>query len=448
MTDSKEVKKDTNASKTTAPSSSSSILAPNPELDLTNIITPFLDRHLVLPLLEFLEQKKMYPEKDLTFAKLQLSLRTKMADLAAEEYRKLHTDTPKEIQLLRASALSELKELRTALGPLLKLLDDKAQVEELQEKKLFTMDYLAKQGIKDSQLDTLYKFAKLMYDGGRYQDASYYLNIFRTLSKDEEKRYCALWGRISAEILMANWDVAFEELKLLRDTIDQRITTPSLVQLQERTWLIHWSLFIFFRIENGPDHLLDFFLQDRLLNAIQTTCPHILRYLTAAVIIHKRRKTSLRDIVKAISQEREVYSDPLTEFLRSLYSEFDFDTAHKRLKEAEQLCLQDYFLAEIKDLLMDQARQFVFETYARTHQCIDMSLLAKRLEIPEENAEQKIVELIRNVRVDVKIDSKKNQLLMDPRYPSIYQQVIDKTENLSSRTAQLAQQVEKRLADS
>ena len=40
----------------------------------------------------------------------------------------------------------------------------------------------------------------------------------------------------------------------------------------------------------------------RYLNAIQTMCPHILRYLTTAVITNKRRRTVLKDLVKVIQQ--------------------------------------------------------------------------------------------------------------------------------------------------
>ena len=40
----------------------------------------------------------------------------------------------------------------------------------------------------------------------------------------------------------------------------------------------------------------------RYLNAIQTMCPHILRYLTTAVITNKRRKAVLKDLVKVIQQ--------------------------------------------------------------------------------------------------------------------------------------------------
>ena len=41
----------------------------------------------------------------------------------------------------------------------------------------------------------------------------------------------------------------------------------------------------------------------RYLNAIETMCPHILRYLTTAVIINKQnRRTMLKDLVKVIQQ--------------------------------------------------------------------------------------------------------------------------------------------------
>lgn len=45
--------------------------------------------------------------------------------------------------------------------------------------------------------------------------------------------------------------------------------------------------------------------QSRYLNAIQTMCPHILRYLTTAVITNKdvrKRRQVLKDLVKVIQQ--------------------------------------------------------------------------------------------------------------------------------------------------
>ena len=85
----------------------------------------------------------------------------------------------------------------------------------------------------------------------------------------------------------------------------------------------------------------------RYLNAIQTMCPHILRYLTTAVITTKRRRVVLKDLVKVIEQESYTYKDPITEFLQCLYVDFDFDGAQKKLRECEAVsaeCFECIFI--------------------------------------------------------------------------------------------------------
>ena len=75
----------------------------------------------------------------------------------------------------------------------------------------------------------------------------------------------------------------------------------------------------------------------RYLNAIQTMCPHVLRYLTTAVITSENRRKLLKDLVKVIQQESYTYRDPITEFIECLYVNFDFDGAQKKLRECEQV---------------------------------------------------------------------------------------------------------------
>ena len=73
------------------------------------------------------------------------------------------------------------------------------------------------------------------------------------------------------------------------------------------------------------------------LNAVQTTCPHILRYITAAAIISKRRKNIMKDLVKIIQQEAYNYRDPITELVECLYVNFDFDGAQVKLRKCDQV---------------------------------------------------------------------------------------------------------------
>merc|ERR1712241_975336 len=98
-----------------------------------------------------------------------------------------------------------------------------------------------------------------------------------------------------------NWDGALDDVNRLKEMIDADHYSQPNQLLQQRTWLIHWSLFVFFNHVKGRDLLIDMFLyQPAYLNAIQTTCPHILRYLTTAVITNKRRKKILKDLVRVI----------------------------------------------------------------------------------------------------------------------------------------------------
>ena len=188
---------------------------------------------------------------------------------------------------------------------------------------------------------------------------------------------------------------------------------------------------------NNRNDIIDLFFSERYLQAIQTNCPHMLRYLASAVIT-KRRGNVLKDLVRVIQQEHNAYRDPITEFVECLLVNFDFDSAQEKLRQCEKLLSTDYFLQSFKDEFIQSARFFIFETYCRIHQCIDISMLAERLSMGQEEAELWIVNLIRNARLDAKIDSEKHHVIMGSTKPSVYQQVINKTKTLCFRSYVLA----------
>jgi hypothetical protein len=60
-----------------------------------------------------------------------------------------------------------------------------------------------------------------------------------------------------------DWDAALEELLKLKELVDANTFMPMLQQLQQRTWLMHWGLFVFFNHENGRNLIIDNLFQDR-----------------------------------------------------------------------------------------------------------------------------------------------------------------------------------------
>jgi translation initiation factor 3 subunit E len=62
------------------------------------------------------------------------------------------------------------------------------------------------------------------------------------------------------------------------------------MQLQQRSWLMHWALYVLFNHDNGRATLVDFFCHERYFNALVTNCQHLLRYLVCALVLTAKRR--------------------------------------------------------------------------------------------------------------------------------------------------------------
>lgn len=383
--------------------------------------------------------------------KLEMLSKTNMVDFAIDVYKTLYPDQdiPQNLKIKRSEVVADLKDLQLETDPIIKIFEDEAVGQMMEgardSKEVFA--YLSREkGFHQEMVQSLYKYAKFVYECGNYRSAAEYLHIVKVLLQTTDKNYMStLWGKLASEILMQNWDNALEDLQKLREIIESSNLGTSLQSLQQRTWLIHWSLFVFFNHTKGRDLIIDMFLyKEQYLNAIQTMCPHILRYLTTAVVMNKKRRTAMKDLVKIIQQESYMYKDPITEFVECLYVNFDFDGAQKKLRECEQVLDNDFFLVACVEDFIENARLLVFETFCRIHQCITIDMLAEKLNMKSDEAEKWIVNMIRSARLDAKIDSQEGLVVMGTQAMSPYQQVIEKTKAVAFKSQMLVMNLEKK----
>ncbi|XP_043481529.1 eukaryotic translation initiation factor 3 subunit E isoform X2 [Leptopilina heterotoma] len=420
--------------------------------DLTTLVGQNLDRHLVFPLLEFLTAREIYEENELLLVKLDILSKTNMIDYVIDIRKQLYPDieVPAELKSRRANVLQELALYQNNVSVVAQILQNEdimKKMEGIRDSKTLINFLTQEHNFKMEMMDDFFKLAKFCYECGNYSMSSTYLYFYVLIMPPSDKNYLkALWGKLASEILIQNWNHALDDINKIREYIDSNVIGNSLEILQQRTWLIHWSLFVFFNHEKGRDFIIEMFLyRPHYLNAIQTTCPHILRYLAAAVIVNRLRRNTLKDLVKVIQQESYTYRDPITEFLEHLYVNFDFDGARQKLQECQTVVCNDFFLIGLPNEFVENARLLIFETFCRIHQCISIEMLAEKLNMKADIAECWIVNLIRNARLDAKIDSKLGHVVMGAQPASPYQQLIEKIETLSVRSEALESLIERKL---
>jgi len=73
--------------------------------------------------------------------------------------------------------------------------------------------------------------------------------------------------------------------------------------------------------------------------------------------------------------------------------------------------------------------------------------MSEMLNLEKSSGEKWIVNLIRNARLDAKIDAQSNTVVMGTPQQSVYQQVIERTKAVGFRSSMLIASLEKRKAE-
>jgi translation initiation factor 3 subunit E len=309
----------------------------------------------------------------------------------------------------------------------------------------FTLEYLsANHGITGDALEKYYKFAKFKYECGMYVDAEEMLGNFLSVVQSQNSSVLgALWGRLACRILQAKWELSLSDLAAVKDAVEIRNIAPS-DQLRQRAWLLHWGLFVYINQREGIDALVDFMTEKPYLQTVENLCPWLLRYYTAFVILSpNRRKTTLRDVLGEIQAMSYLYTDPITEFLSSLYNQFDFDEAQQKLKECQELVKTDFFLQIYTDKFMHEARVMICEMYCTINRRVDLQMLAEKLQLTEDESEKWMADMIRgsstgSTTLDAKIDSSAKQVIMATPSRTAHQLIMERTRDLTVRSAMLS----------
>eukprot|EP01084_Bolivina_argentea_P158369 275881_1 len=225
--------------------------------------------------------------------------------------------------------------------------------------------------------------------------------------------------------------------------------------MRDRAWLLHWSLFVFFNKDVLLDELIALFLNNKYMNVIQTMCPHLLRYLTSAILISpnidKQSKLKyLTDVSKIIVEEQYTYRDPITEFVRLVIRTNDFEGASQMLSYAMDVIQCDFFLSYYQDYFIQYARTTFLIKYCRLYERISVDNISRLLLMDRTGADKDQIQLwfinaIRSESIDAKLDVVENVIYVHFAQTNPYQEMMDRTKSMEQRTMGLYHDINNKL---
>lgn len=239
-----------------------------------------------------------------------------------------------------------------------------------------------------------------------------------------------LWGRLACELLIGAED-STSTIRELEDYIAlAEKTVPAGQVLQERTWLVHYGLFILNQ-KNGEEFFFRTFFHKEYLAIIEINAPWLLRYFVVILLKQGRSaRTNLSRVVEILERCADSLEDPILLFSYNLIVRMDFVQAAKELARCEDVFASDYFLTalgvEVEQTFMEEARLLVLDFVFNMHQQISLLFLAQIVSMEVTDCKEWMKRIISKGIVEMEIDEAEECVMMSTAVPSVYEQLTSK----------------------
>lgn len=426
--------------------------------DLSQKVSKFLDPHLAKLMLEWSRQTNVYSNESLKKEELRVLELCGLWKQYIDLYPKVNNgaEAPEEYHEKLRVYEEHLGEHSGGTDTILeKLFADEKDVEMFKTIKDSNEVYnwlLKDKGFDKSMLDTILTTSMLKVQGGCYSDAAEYLDLFLSMCpRAENNTLSALWGKLCCEIVSKQWEDAHEDIERIKEKLSQTAFT-SHEEMTQKSWLMHWTLFVYFapcaegKEDGMAKHFMDLLISgESYWNAMRNYCSHLYRYLIASAMIapntkHKKVEWLIEvtaNIKYSFMDEKLGRLDPIVDFCVALLRENNFGRAKKALIVCERVLEADMFLSSYTRTFLDQARDLLYDRICRTQARLSIPDIAQEIGKSVEETEKWIVEIIRPLDMEAKVDSEKGEISLEPRQIAPYTQLIGKTKTVALETQRI-----------
>ncbi|CCD12067.1 unnamed protein product [Trypanosoma congolense IL3000] len=406
-------------------------------MDMLRRVLPYLDKHLVLCLLYFCDDQGLDVGDAIRSVQAATAL-TPEGEVSSEQERKI-----RETAQRARPALDEFFEQNEVENSTYQFKLTGSEIDVLRSNRELSRDVLEGKGITRNVMVAVMELAYLCYDAARYTDASELLSLCQCVTGYELDEDRLLWGKLVSDTCTCNWPSAIAVAEKLRKqqtagVLEEdvfRVANPTTTT--DRVWLLHAVLFPFFKGGSQYSaHLLnivfDFKTENIYQCVVESVCPHYLRYICAAAILNKQRRSALRSAAAMVANIYE-YSDPLTKLVDTIVNRQSFEEALALLPEVSSMARGDYFLSLHAEGLVENSKRLISARYVVTHSVVSIPYMAEKLGMSAADAEVWLANLISETKQRAKIDSVAEQMFVSSQVRSVHQTVLEKLEVIDRR---------------
>ena len=318
----------------------------------------YLDAHLVLPMLDFLEEHKLASDQEILQARIKAVGTTYMIDYLMELQQEAKLAVPEELKAKKEDLMRDFEAKQVTLRPLLEVVE-KNGTDAIKQTSL--ADFCLKYNLSADILDVMFDYARLSYQVGDYKTSSELLKIYRILTSSTEtqsaptdRQMRAMWGSISSYMAQSEWSTAAELIVKLMEFFDNSTLPKDKFSYgASGLWLLHWAILVSLKSSNVD--LLSLILKDKFLNIISISAPYLWRYVSALVILSDHDKLDaipMEDVASLISKDSEASADPINKVIIDLFMDYKFEESS--LSAATET---DYFLRQHGENLQKRAKE-------------------------------------------------------------------------------------------
>jgi translation initiation factor 3 subunit E len=191
----------------------------------------------------------------------------------------------------------------------------------------------------------------------------------------------ATWNRLASNMLTTKWDSLVAKASQLKESTDNTFRSNALAQVIHSTRLSPWTLVVFALCITARDVSMTEYCSVPFTTSLESDFSWVLEYLVIAVVTScysnknsamchgQQSHKDLERLARLLGHRKEY---PITQFLKALYIDYDFETAQTELQQTMLMLERHASLSDTRDSFVKAASHLICDRYCTVHRVVEI----------------------------------------------------------------------------